>query len=174
MTAGLRKSGKDIAGFAQSLILATNSRPLIQSTMTEKDHSRFRSSDSSGDELGRSGFKGDSQEDGEISGLKRTLEEHLKDLDSFKQPRSLRRTVAEAVDEAISIAGEADGRDNFDRLLREGSKASRAKNASQSNGCISLLLIFSFLISLAFPLFWVVFVLILLVVLASSGREWMG
>jgi len=44
----------------------------------------------------------------------------------------------------------------------------------QSNGCIPLLLIFSFIISLAFPLFWVVFVLILLGVLASLGREWMG
>jgi len=116
----------------------------------------------------------DEGHDPEMSGLKRGLEDRLRDLDSLKPAQAPNQAIADGVDVAIGRSAGNQSRYNFERLLREGSKSSQAKNAAQSNGCIPLLLIFSFIISLAFPLFWVVFVLILLGVLASSGREWMG
>ena len=142
--------------------------------MTEKDHSRFSPGDSGEDTQSRPGMKRDEEHDFEISGLKRGLQDRLRDLDSLRPAQALKQAIPDGVDAAVGRSAGNESRDNFEQLLREGSKSSQAKNASQSNGCISLLLIFSFIISLAFPLFWVVFVLILLGFLASSGREWMG
>ncbi|MCX5968997.1 MAG: hypothetical protein NTV57_15445 [Cyanobacteria bacterium] len=112
--------------------------------------------------------------DSEIAGLKKRIEERLRDLDSHKPTQAAKQNVADSADAVIGRGTGNDDRDNFERLLREGSKGSRAKGAGQNNGCIPLLLIFSFIISLALPLFWVVFVLLLLGVLTSSAREWMG
>jgi hypothetical protein len=142
--------------------------------MTEKDHSLINPGKSGEDALSMPGMKRDEGHDPEISGLKRGLEDRLRDLDSLKPAQAAKQTVSDGVDTAIGRSPGNQSRDNFERLLREGSKSSQAKNATQSNGCIPLLLAFSFIISLAFPLFWVVFVLILLGVLASSCREWMG
>lgn len=66
------------------------------------------------------------------------------------------------------------GRDSFERLLTEGSQTSRTKAAKQKQGALPALLLLSFLVSLVFPLFWVVFVLILCASLVYWGREWMG
>lgn len=66
------------------------------------------------------------------------------------------------------------GRDNFERLLSEGSQSSRAKDARQKQGALPAWLLLSFLVSLGFPLFWVVFVLLLCTCLVYWGREWMG
>lgn len=142
--------------------------------MTGKDHSRISPGQSGEDALSRPGMKSDEGHDSEISGLKRGLEDRLRDLDSLRPAQAPKQTISDGVDAAVGRSTGNQSRDNFERLLREGSKSSQAKNATQSNGCIPLLLIFSFIISLAFPLFWIVFVLILLGVLASSGREWMG
>lgn len=142
--------------------------------MTEKDHSRISPGNSGEDALSRPGMKRDEGLDPEISGLKRGLEDRLRDLDSLKPAQAPKQTISNGVDAAIGRSAGNQSRDNFERLLREGSKSSQAKNATQSNGCIPLLLIFSFITSLAFPLFWVIFVLILLGLLASSGHEWMG
>lgn len=142
--------------------------------MTEQDHSRISPGNSGEDVLGRPGMKRDEGHDPEISGLKRGLEERLRDLDSLKPAQAPMQTISNGVDTAFGRSADNQSRDNFERLLREGSKSSQTMNATQGNGCIPLLLIFSFIISLAFPLFWVVFVLILLGVLAVSGREWIG
>lgn len=142
--------------------------------MTEKDQSHLSRGKSGEDVLSRLDMNRDEGHDPEMSGLKRGLEDRLRDLDSLKPAQAPNQTISDGVDVAIGRSAGNQSRDNFERLLREGSKSSQAKNATQSNGCIPLLLIFSFIISLAFPLFWVVFVLILLGVLASSGREWMG
>jgi dolichol kinase len=66
------------------------------------------------------------------------------------------------------------GRDSFDRLLTDGSQASRTKDAKQKQGALPVWLLLSFLVSLVFPLFWVVFVLIFCASLVYWGREWMG
>ena len=142
--------------------------------MTEKDHARSSQGDSCEDALGKPGMKREDEHDYEITGLKRGLEDRLRDLDALRPTPAQKKTIPDSVNVAIDIGAENESRDNFEQLLREGSKSSRAKNVGQSNGCIPLLLIFSFIISLAFPLFWVVFVLLLLGALASSGREWMG
>jgi len=65
-------------------------------------------------------------------------------------------------------------RDSFERLLTNGSQTSRTKDAKQKQGALSAWLLLSFLVSLVFPLFWVVFVLILFASLVYCGREWMG
>ena len=142
--------------------------------MTGKDHSRISPGQSGEDALSRPGMKSDEGHDSEISGLKRGLEDRLRDLDSLRPAQAPKQTISDGVDAAIGRSTCNQSRDNFERLLREGSKNSQAKNAPQSNGCIPLLLIFSFIVSLAFPLFWIVFVLILLGGIAYSGREWMG
>ena len=66
------------------------------------------------------------------------------------------------------------GRDSFERLLTEGSQASRIKDAKQKQGALPIWLVLSFLVSLLLPLFWIVFVLILCACLVYWGREWMG
>jgi hypothetical protein len=142
--------------------------------MTEKDHSRFSPGDSGEDTQSRPDMKRGEEQDFEISGLKTGLEARLRDLDSLRPAQAPKQTISDGVDTAIDKSTDNESRDSFELLLREGSKSSKAKNASQSNGCIPLLLIFSFIISLAFPIFWIIFVLILLGVLASSGREWIG
>lgn len=142
--------------------------------MTDKNHARLRPGDSGEDALRRPGMEREQKHDSEIAGLKKRIEERLRDLDSHKPTQAAKQNVADSADAVIGRGTGNDDRDNFERLLREGSKGSRAKGAGQNNGCIPLLLIFSFIISLALPLFWVVFVLLLLGVLTSSAREWMG
>lgn len=63
---------------------------------------------------------------------------------------------------------------HFDKLLREGSESSRAKNDLQTKGAFPVWLLVSFLVSLVFPLFWIVFVVLLCGGLVYWGREWMG
>lgn len=142
--------------------------------MTERHHSRFSQGDSGEDALGKQGVKSEEEHDFEMTGLKRGLEDRLRDLDALRQTQAVNQSIPNSVNVAIGRGAENEGRDNFDELLREGSKSSRAKNAGQVNGCIPLLLILSFIISLAFPLFWVVFVFLLLGALASSGWEGVG
>ncbi|MDM7953255.1 MAG: hypothetical protein QUV07_08590 [Cyanobium sp. CZS 25K] len=142
--------------------------------MTNKDHARFSQGGSAEDALGKPGVKEGDEHDFAMTGLKRGLEDRLRDLDALRPTKDVNQAIPDCVDLAVGREAENEGCDNFERLLREGSKSSRAKNAGQSNGCIPLLLIFSFIISLTFPLFWIVFVLLLLGVLASTGREWMG
>ena len=119
--------------------------------MTDKDHSRISPGQSGEDALSRPGMKSDEGHDSEISGLKRGLEDRLRDLDSLRPAQAPKQTISDGVDAAIGRSTCNQSRDNFERLLREGSKNSQAKNATQSNGCIPLLLIFSFIVSLAFP-----------------------
>jgi len=142
--------------------------------MTEKDQGRFGPRGSSEEELPSHNSKGKQQIDGDFSGIRKSLDESLRDLDSLKPNQPLERAATGSVDTPIARNENKDSRDSFERLLREGSSSSRSKNAGQASGCITLLLIFSFMISLAFPLFWIVFALILIGILSSSGREWMG
>jgi hypothetical protein len=140
--------------------------------MTENNRARIDSEDSSEEVLGK--FAGKKEQESEIAGLKRGLEQRLRDLDSLNPTQPAKQAVAASAEPALSKRMEHHRRDHFERLLREGSMQSQAKIAEQNKGCIPLLLIFSFFFSLAFPLFWIVFVLLLLGALASSGREWMG
>lgn len=142
--------------------------------MTEKDQGRFGPRGSSEEELPSHDSKGKQQADSDFSGIRKSLDESLRDLDSLKPSQPPERAATGSVDMPIARNENKDNRDSFERLLREGSSSSRSKNAGQASGCIPLLLIFSFMISLAFPLFWVVFALILIGFLASSGTEWMG
>lgn len=64
--------------------------------------------------------------------------------------------------------------DSFEKLLKEGSKRSRAQDSKQASGGLALWLLISFLVSLVFPLFWLVFVVLLLATLVYGAREWMG
>ena len=64
--------------------------------------------------------------------------------------------------------------DNFERLLKEGSDRSQAQDTKQASSGLVLWIVISFLVSLVFPLFWLVFVVLLLVALVSGAREWMG
>ena len=142
--------------------------------MTEKKQAHFSHEGSSEDAPGGADMKIDHERDREILGLKRGLHDQPRDLDSFKPNHAAKQTIDDSIDLAISPVARDESRDNFERLLREGSKSSRAKGAGQKNGCIPLLLIFSFFLSLVFPLFWIVFILIILGVLIYAGREWMG
>jgi len=142
--------------------------------MTEKDQGRFGPRDSSEEELPSHNSKGKQQIDSDFSGIRKSLDESLRDLDSLKPNQPLEQAATGSGDSSIARNQNKDSRNSFERLLREGSSSSRSKNAGQASGCIPLLLIFSFMISLAFPLFWVVFALILIGTLTSSGREWMG
>ena len=64
--------------------------------------------------------------------------------------------------------------DSFEKLLKEGSDRSRAQDTKQSSGGLALWIGISFLVSLVFPLFWLVFAAMLLAALVSGAREWMG
>jgi hypothetical protein len=65
---------------------------------------------------------------------------------------------------------------NFERLMREGSSTSNAKAKSRETktGFFLLLVITSFLASLASPVFWVVFLLALIVAGIYACREFIG
>ena len=142
--------------------------------MTEKGKGHFGPKGSNEETPPSHGSKGTQQDSSDFTGIRNSLEESLRDLDSLKPNQPLERAATGCVDSSIARNENKDSRDSFERLLREGSSSSRSKNAGQASGCIPLLLIFSFMISLAFPLFWVVFALILIGTLTSSGREWMG
>jgi dolichol kinase len=64
--------------------------------------------------------------------------------------------------------------DSFEKLLKEGSERSRAQDAKQASGGLALWLVISLLVSLVFPLFWLVFAALLLAALVYGAREWMG
>ncbi len=64
--------------------------------------------------------------------------------------------------------------DSFEKLLKEGSKHSRAQDTKQATGGLGLWLVISFLASLVFPLFWLLFVGLLIGALVYGAREWMG
>lgn len=142
--------------------------------MTEKDQGHFGPKGSNEETPPSHGSKGTQQDSSDFTGIRNSLEESLRDLDSLKATQTQEQTRAETADIAEIRSKGNKSRDSFERLLREGSNSPQRNNAGQVGGCISLLLILSFMISLAFPLFWIVFALILLGVLASSGREWMG
>ena len=64
--------------------------------------------------------------------------------------------------------------DSFEKLLKEWSDRSRAQDTKQASGGLALWIVISFLVSLVFPLFWLVFAVLLLAALVSGAREWMG
>lgn len=64
--------------------------------------------------------------------------------------------------------------DSFEKLLKEGSERSRAQDARQASGGLGLWILISFVVSLVFPLFWLVFAALLLAAMVHGAREWMG
>lgn len=64
--------------------------------------------------------------------------------------------------------------DSFEKLLKDGSDRSRAQDTKQASGGLALWLAISFLVSLVFPLFWFIFVALLVAALVYGAREWMG
>ena len=64
--------------------------------------------------------------------------------------------------------------DSFEKLLKEGYDRSRAQDTKQASSGLALWIGISFLVSLVFPLFWLVFAALLLAALVSGAREWMG
>ena len=69
--------------------------------MTEKDHSPISPRQSGEDALSRPGMKSDEGHDSEISGLRRGLEDRLRDLDSIRPAQAPKQTIPEGVDAAV-------------------------------------------------------------------------
>ena len=59
--------------------------------------------------------------------------------------------------------------DSFEKLLNEGSDRSRAQDTKQASSGLALWIGISFLVSLVFPLFWLVFAALLLAALVSAA-----
>jgi len=159
--------------------------------MTPQHRARSRREDS-GEDLppgpgaNRGQVPEDERED-EIIGLKRKSEALIKELDLIRPESGVNQVVigsdlplektgpkqnpsiAEPVAwRLVESPKSSSSRKGGQRLPQPGSNGSLANNQTQNNGCTALLLILSFLIACGFPPFWLVFVLLLVVVLASS------
>lgn len=108
----------------------------------------------------------------DITSLKNAVDEHLRGI-AEKRPYDRQQSDSyPGIDGPDSSLNRVEDRNSFDRLITEGSVSSNRK--TKKDGSLRVLVLLSFVISLAFPLFWFVFALLSISWLAASAHEWMG